>query len=120
MPNLTPAVILEEFLRFREAPIKDTANFRWSHAKLCEEFNRQLNALGDSFIKYHHINYVVQRPREEGVDILLRSSLGGSSEEARVGIQMKSYQELDTKDNDLAQRLKAGLTTPATITAWSA
>lgn len=104
---ITPAILLEELLRFREASTVETADFKWKHEALCEKFRSQLDALGDSFLKYHHIAYVVQGPRDQGVDVLLKTSPDNESE-SFVGVQVKSYFELDDKDNELSKALKAG------------
>jgi hypothetical protein len=104
---LTPAIVLEELLRFRETQTVETAEFTWKHDKLCETFRSQLDELGDSFLKYHHVTYVVQGPRDQGVDVLLKTSTDDGSE-SFVGIQVKSYAELNDKESDLSKQLKAG------------
>lgn len=109
MSTITPAMILEELLRFREAPPSDTVSFNWSHQRLCETCQEKLELLGDSFLKYHHISYLVQGPRDQGVDVLFKTTDDeGEGEECFTGIQIKSYAELDDKNNDLSKNLKAG------------
>ena len=101
------AELLEELLRYREATSEDTATFRWNHDKLCKTFENQINSLGDSFLKYYHIAYVVQGPRDQGVDVLLKTTVTEQDTESYVGIQVKSYFELDDRDNELSKNLKA-------------
>ncbi|MEY4210926.1 MAG: hypothetical protein RLZ92_1307, partial [Pseudomonadota bacterium] len=92
--QITSAIILEELLRFREADIEDTAIFKnshdWSHDKICEAFQDKLYMLGDFFLKYHHVSYIVQGPRDQGIDVLLKTSAEDEIE-TYVGIQVKSY-----------------------------
>lgn len=107
MNEITPTLLLEELLRFREAPTLATEDFTWSHEKLCETCKQQIETLGESFLKYHHITYVVQSPRDQGVDVVLKSSLDDGND-SFVGIQIKSYAELDDKNIDLSKNLKAG------------
>jgi hypothetical protein len=107
MSEITPAVLLEELLRFREVSTPATADFVWSHEKLCEKCKQQIETLGESFLKYRHIAYVVQGPRDQGVDVVLKSS-SDEGVDSFVGIQIKSYAELDDKSNDLSKNLKAG------------
>ena len=101
-------MILEELLRFREAPSKDTADFNWKHQKLCDVTSEKLETIASSFLKYHHINYVIQGPRDQGVDVLLKSSSDDGTQ-TYVGLQLKSYAELEDRKNDLSKNLKAGL-----------
>ncbi len=107
MSKITPTILLEELLRFREAATAATADFTWSHEKLCETCKQKIEILGESFLKYHHITYVVQGPRDQGVDVVLKSSSEDGTD-SFVGIQIKSYAELDDKNNDLSKNLKAG------------
>lgn len=107
MISITPTMILEELLRFREAPTGDTVEFTWSHDKLCDLCREKMEILGESFLKYHHITYVVQGPRDQGIDVVFKST-SDEGTDSFVGIQVKSYAELNDKDNDLSKNLKSG------------
>ena len=105
---LTLPKLVEELVRYREASTKDTIDFnKWTHEKLCRGFQHQLDMLGDSFLKYHHVTYLVQGPRDQGVDVLLKTTVDDETE-AYHAIQVKSYAEIDDKENDLSKQLKAG------------
>lgn len=104
---ITLQILLEEILRLRESPSEETKAFTWKHERLCDVINRKINILGESFLKYHHINYIVQGPRDQGVDILLKLREDDQPEKY-IGIQVKSYYEIDDKKNDLSKNLKSG------------
>jgi hypothetical protein len=103
---ITLRELLEELLRFREAPTAQTAGFKSNHDELCSAFQSQINAMGDSFLKYDQISYIVQGPRDQGVDVLLKTSSGDDTE-SFVGIQIKSYGELEDRDSTLSKNLKS-------------
>ncbi|WP_186114519.1 hypothetical protein [Burkholderia gladioli] len=104
---MTPLkILLEETLRLRESAPEETETFTWKHDRLCETINRKINVLGASFLKYHHINYILQGPRDQGVDILIKIRNEDLSEKY-IGIQVKSYFELDDRNNDLSKNLKS-------------
>jgi len=103
LPNL-----VEELIRYREASKKDTIDFnKWNHDHLCNLFQQKLEMLGDSFVKYDHVAYVLQSPRDQGVDVLLKTTVDDETE-AYHAIQVKSYAEIEDKKNDLSKQLKAG------------
>ncbi|WOC28188.1 hypothetical protein LY624_20145 [Pseudoalteromonas sp. N1230-9] len=100
--------LFEELLRLREADECDTENFNlYTHDQICEKIQEKTNLLGDSFIKYESISYIVQGPRDQGVDVLLKITPEDEPEKY-VGIQVKSYNEINDKNNDLSKQLKAG------------
>lgn len=78
-----------------------------SHDGICDRVESQLERIGDYFLKYHHIVYKVQGPRDQGVDVLLRIS-NDDSPARYVAFQIKSYAEVDDRGNDLSKLLKAG------------
>lgn len=105
----TPAIILEELLRYREATDDETAEFEcFSHDEICIKIANQLGTILDSFEKYGHISYVVQGPRDQGVDILLKETKEDEPE-TYIALQVKSYREVADKESDLSKLLKAGL-----------
>ena len=100
--------LVEELVRYREASKKDTIDFNnWNHDRLCHAFQHQLDTLGDSFLKYHHVTYLLQGPRDQGVDVLLKTTVDDETE-GYLAIQVKSYAEIEDKKNDLSKQLKAG------------
>lgn len=105
----TPGIILEELLRFREASDDETAELeRISHDQICIKISDQLGTILDSFEKYGHISYVVQGPRDQGVDVILKETKEDEAE-TYIALQVKSYREVADKDSDLSKQLKAGL-----------
>lgn len=100
--------IFEELLRLREADEEETLDFKsHSHDSICEMILEKSNILGDSFLKYESISYLVQGPRDQGVDVLLKVTPDDEPEKY-IGIQVKSYNELEDRNNDLSKQLKAG------------
>lgn len=107
---MTPAALLEELFRYHTVRSTDTSGFSaLSHDDICRAVQEQIDLLLGAFEKYHHIAYMVQGPRDNGVDVLLKGTLQEDEPERFFGIQVKSYKELDDRNNDLAQKLKAGL-----------
>ena len=105
----TPAFLLEELLRFRKSdPIETAELVSLNHDQVCQKVQDQIGILLDCFEKYQHISYLVQGPRDQGVDVLLK---GGADDEPEkyIAIQIKSYKEIADKDSDLSKQLKAGL-----------
>jgi hypothetical protein len=107
---MNPFQLLEELLRFRRVSSDETSDLaNYSHDDLCRQIEENIHSLLDSFEKYKHIAYLVQGPRDQGVDVLLK---GRRSEEDRytyVALQVKSYREVEDRDEKLSQKLKAGL-----------
>ena len=105
---LTPKEVVAEVIQFRRSAAIDTSkNKDYSHDVLCRILHEKLSVIGDCFGKYQNISYVVQGPRDQGVDVLLK--LGSDSTPERyVGFQVKSFNEIKTDDN-LSKNLKAGL-----------
>lgn len=100
--------ILEELIRLRESSGEDTEKFSsFNHDELCLKVQEVTNCLGDFFVKYESISYLVQGPRDQGVDVLLKIS-HKDEPERYVGIQVKSYAEIEDKNNELSKNLKAG------------
>jgi hypothetical protein len=106
---MTPASLFEELLRYRTVKSAETAYFaRMSHDDICRAIQEKLNLLLGAFVKYQHIAYMVQGPRDNGVDVLLKCTLNDDEPEKFFGIQVKSHKELEDRKNELAQKLKAG------------
>lgn len=61
-----------------------------------------------AFRKYQHISHMVQGPRDQGVDVLVKSTDEDDAPEKYIGLQVKSHSEIADKKNDLAKQLKAG------------
>lgn len=107
---MTPAALLEELLRYRTVKSTETGDFsQMSHDEICRAIQEKIDLLLNAFEKYQHISYMVQGPRDNGVDILLKGSIREDEPERYFGIQVKSYAELEDRKNDLSQKLKAGL-----------
>lgn len=98
----------EELLRLREASEEATESFKnFTHDAICEKIQEKINILGDSFIKYESISYIVQGPRDQGVDVLLKIQ-NNDEPEKYIGIQVKSHMEIEDRDNTLSKQLKSG------------
>jgi len=103
----SPALLFEDLLRLRRAAPEQTAGFvQLSHDAVCAKVQAQIELMLDSFSKYQNISHVVQGPRDQGVDVLLRGSLPDEPEKY-VGIQVKSFKEIADKQSDLSKLLKA-------------
>ena len=100
--------LFEELLRLRESNTEDTADFElYSHDDVCEKVDAIARTLGDYFLKYEAISYIVQGPRDQGVDVLLKVTPDDEPQKF-IGIQVKSFGELNDKKNDVSKQLKAG------------
>ena len=107
-PLVTPDKIVAELVRLARASAGSTQGLRYlSHEDVCLAVQSQLELIGDYFLKYHQIAYKVQGPRDQGVDVLLRIS-SESDTEKYVAFQVKSYEELEDRNNTLSKLLKAG------------
>lgn len=105
---LTPVQLFEELLRFREAPAQDTQQLAsFSHDELCVITTEHFNSLMAAYEKYQHIPYLVQGPRDKGVDVLLKGTKDDEPEKY-AAFQIKSYAEVADKKADLSKALKAG------------
>lgn len=83
-------------------------NAGYTHDELCDILQERLTDIGDCFQKYDQISHVVQGPRDQGVDVLLK--LGSADEPERyVAFQIKSYSEISDKKQELSKNLKSGL-----------
>ncbi|MEX3930386.1 hypothetical protein AB4Y32_00985 [Paraburkholderia phymatum] len=106
---MTPATLLEELLRYRQAGPSRTANLAaLTHDDICRRVEDQIELMLGSFSKYQHISHMVQGPRDQGVDVLLKSVDQEDSPERYVALQIKSYNEIADKTNDLSKDLKSG------------
>lgn len=106
---MTPSTLLEELLRYRQARPSQTPRLAaYNHDELCRKIEDQIELMLDSFRKYQHISHMVQGPRDQGVDVLLKSLDDPSEGERYVGIQVKSFKEVANKENDLSKQLKSG------------
>lgn len=75
---MTPAIILEDLLRLHTVKASETKQFAsMSHDDICLAMQDKLDQLLDFFEKYRHISYVVQGPRDNGVDVLLKRLVEG-------------------------------------------
>ncbi|URX63723.1 hypothetical protein KR767_06625 [Luteibacter anthropi] len=106
---LTPKEVVAEVVRLRRSSAEDTEkNADYTHNELCDILQERLTDIGDCFQKYDQISYVVQGPRDQGVDVLLK--LGSADEAERyVAFQIKSYSEISDKKQELSKNLKVGL-----------
>jgi hypothetical protein len=106
---LRPAEVFEELLRYREAPADDTKRLAaYNHDALCEIAKERLEAVMAAYLKYEHITYVVQGPKDHGVDVLLKETKEDEPQRY-IALQVKSYAEIEDRDNDVSKQLKAGL-----------
>lgn len=106
---ITPSRILEELLRYRRASSEETQRLaNINHDELCKRVEAQINFLLHSFRKYQSISYFVQGPRDQGVDVVLKESKDDEPDSYHA-FQIKSYLELNDKDNNLSQKLKSGI-----------
>jgi hypothetical protein len=106
---MTPAALLEELLRYRQARPSRTARLaQFNHDDLCRRVEDQIELMLGSFRKYQHISHMVQGPRDQGVDVLLKSVDQEDSLERYVALQVKSYSEIADKTNNLSKDLKSG------------
>lgn len=65
---MTPATLLEELLRYRQARPSATARLAdFSHDDLCRRLEDQIEVMLGAFQKYQHISHMVQGPRDQGV-----------------------------------------------------
>lgn len=107
---MTPASLFEELLRYHKVKSTETSEFVYmSHDELCRAVLERIDLLLNAFEKYQHISYLVQGPRDNGVDVLLKGTVREDEPERFFGVQVKSYAELEDRKNELAQKLKAGL-----------
>ncbi len=107
---MSPAALLEELLRYHKVKSSETAEFaEMSHDEVCRTVLDQIDVILGAFEKYHHISYMTQGPRDNGVDVLLKGTVKDDEPERFFALQVKSYNELEDRDNQLARNLKAGL-----------
>lgn len=106
---MTPAALLEELLRYHT--VKGTETWQlssMSHDQICRALQDKIDQILHSFEKYRHISYMVQGPRDNGVDVLLKGSVSQDEPDKFFALQVKSHQEVEDRDNGLSQKLKAG------------
>ena len=107
---MTPAALLEELLRYHKVKSSETVDFAaLSHDEICRAVLDQIDVILGAFEKYQHISYMTQGPRDNGVDVLLKGTVKDDEPEKFFALQIKSYNELEDRDNQLARNLKAGL-----------
>jgi hypothetical protein len=107
---MTPAALLEELLRYHKVKSSETVDFfARSHDEICRAVLDQIDVMLGAFEKYQHISYMTQGPRDNGVDVLLKGTVKNDEPEKFFALQIKSYNELEDRDNQLARNLKAGL-----------
>jgi len=63
---------------------------------LVPSFTNKLNEILDHFDRYHNITYDVQGIKDKGIDVLVIYEF--DNEEKKIGIQIKSYDDLEEKD----------------------
>ncbi|AYQ36674.1 hypothetical protein BLA9940_06938 [Burkholderia aenigmatica] len=106
---MTPAKLLEELLRYRQARPTRTARLaQFTHDDICRRVEDQIELMLGSFSKYQHISHMVQGPRDQGVDVLLKSVDQEDAPERYVALQIKSHGEIADKTNNLSKELKSG------------
>ena len=104
---LTPREVVAEVIQYRRASAASTVNNSLhNHDKLCELLHGKLTDIGDCFAKYGQTSYVVQGPRDQGVDVLLKLSADDTPEKY-VAFQIKSHREISDRKSDLSKLLKA-------------
>jgi len=107
--RLSPAVVLEELLRYRSSSLQDTKWFESQkhNETLCPAVNDRVIEILDCFVKYHAISYDVQGLRDQGVDVVLQYNAGGddATMDRIVAIQVKSFSEFAR--GGMARDLKA-------------
>ncbi|KQZ28348.1 hypothetical protein [Caulobacter sp. Root1472] len=107
----TPAETLAELLAMSSRDETDTARFKaFKHDKhLCPGFRRSIRAMMDAYKSHRTDVQTTQGPRDNGVDVLLTYKY--DVESRRVGLQMKSYSEIQDyasgKDPGFVKNLKA-------------
>lgn len=107
--HMTPFSLLEELLRYHTVRASETQQLSsMSHDEICRIIQDKLDQLLNSFEKYRHISYMVQGPRDNGVDVLLKSSQMEDEPEKYFALQVKSHKEVEDRDNGITQKLKAG------------
>src|SRR5687767_8851573 len=88
---MSPFSLLEELLRFRRVKAGETSVLAdYSHDDLCRAIEDNIHALLNSFEKYKHIAYLVQGPRDQGVDVLLKGKPTEEDGHRFIGLQVKS------------------------------
>src|SRR6476620_12008411 len=94
--DLSPAELLAELLSLRTRFSNETARFRnlRHNRDLCPRFADQIDAMMDVYKRHRTDVHDIQGVRDNGVDVLLRYK---TESEAlyKVGIQLKSYKELE-------------------------
>lgn len=107
---MTPASLLEELLRYHQAKSTQTAELsELSHDDVCRAVQDKIEFFLGAFEKYKHTAYVVQGPRDNGVDVLLKGSLKDDELDRYVALQVKSYKELADRDAGVTKDLKTGI-----------
>jgi hypothetical protein len=105
---MTPARIFEELLRHQKVSAADTADLSsWKHDDLCRDIEDKVDHILKSFEKYPHVVYMLQGLRDNGVDLVYKSTEADGTT-VMFGMQVKSYRELEDRKNGLTQKLKAG------------
>jgi len=79
-----------------------------THDDLCERLESSINTLLGAFVRYKAISHVVQGPRDQGVDVLLKLRNRDDEPEKYVAFQLKSYAEIDNPENKVSKDLKSG------------
>lgn len=95
--------LIDELLRYRESPDRDTRLFRKlrHNDHLCPAVEGQVNQAIDCFTKFHNIAYDVQGINDRGTDVLLRydeETESGESNQRYIGFQIKSFDDLNSKN----------------------
>jgi len=95
--------LIDELLRYRESPVKDTRLFRKlrHNDHLCPAVEGQLNQAIDCFTKFHNIAYDVQGINDRGTDVLLRydeETESGEPSQRYIAFQIKSFDDLNSKN----------------------
>jgi hypothetical protein len=101
---------ITRLLRYQRAPIATTWQFRnWRHNfEILPKLQEQLEMVLEAYGKFQPIVYDTQGIRDDGVDIALRYSPEGESDEQRlIGFQAKSFNDLARPD--YLKELKAQL-----------
>lgn len=94
--------LVDELLRYRESPKKDTRLFRkLKHNRdLCPAVETQVNRIIDCYVKFHNIAYDVQGINDRGTDVVLRYDAEPELEESikrYIAFQIKSFGDLNSE-----------------------
>lgn len=94
--DISPAALLAELLALRTRSSEQTARFRGlqHNRDLCPKFADRIDAMLDVYKRHRTDVHDIQGVRDSGVDVLLQFKTEDDSLH-KVGIQLKSFQEIE-------------------------